>query len=399
MLNKLYNVRFYHGEFLLLITLALFGMDFMLHGIILLILYGVVFCVNNKTLSSRYIGGILAFFFAFVLFYIMSSRFEAAILKNVIAVLVAALIGCKIKGCTAEKICFYIVFIALFMALHAMMNMAYNYSQLGVLAIAERTAYDFWTQDISAATGQASKLTPFIACSFYLIFYNKNTYLRLLSVILLFATVIFDLGLAGRSALVLLLFSIVLSYFIGSMRAKKVSSSAKVLVFVGLAVVALFFAYSIDLFGIQEIFEESSFNQRFNSPSGQDIDEDDRTRRKLIFLSHLLDYPFGGQHLCYDLKVGHAHDLWLDTFDMAGLLPLLLLVGYTLASIYRAYRFYNRPVNPYIATLVLVFFIIMNIQFYLEPIIEGSPKLLIFYCLIDSMVSRYLSQKTLLNFK
>lgn len=376
---------------MLLIALALFGMDFMLHGIIVLILYGLVFCVNNKTISSRYIGGIFAFFFAFILFYIMSPRFEAAILKNIVAIPIAVLVGCKMKGCTPEKICFYIVFIAFFMALHAMLNMAYNYSQLGILAIAERTAYDFWTQDISASTGQASKLTPFIACSFYLIFYNKNMALRILSIILLFATIMFDLGLAGRSALVLLLFSIVLSYLIGTVRAKKAGSSAKVLMFVALAVAALIMAYSINLFGIQEILEESSFNQRFNSPSGQNINEDDRTRRKLIFLSHLFDYPFGGQHLCYDLNVGHAHDLWLDTFDMAGLLPLFLLIGYTISSIFRAYRFYKRPVNPYIATLVLTFFIIMNIQFCLEPIIEGSPKLLIYYCMIDGMISQYLS--------
>lgn len=394
MLSRIKNIEFCRGEFSLLVALALFGMDFMLQGIIILILYGVVFCVRNESVSTRFNTCIFVFCFAFVLFYMLSARFEMAVFKNIVAIPIAVMIGCKVKCCSPEKIVFYLVFIAFAMAFHAMLNMAYNYSQLGIQAIAERTAYDFWTRDISAATGQASKLTPFIACSFYLIFYSGNKLLRLFSIILLFATIMFDLGLAGRSALVLLFFSIVLSFFIGSFRSKKIRSSARVLILFAFVIIGVLVAYSFNLFGIQEILDGSSFNQRFNSPSGQDINEDDRTRRKLLYLSHLLDYPFGGQHLCFDLNIGHAHDLWLDTFDMVGLVPFIILICYTITSFLRSYRFYKMVDDPYIATLVITFFIIMNIQFYLEPIIEGSPKLFIYYCMVDAMIAQYISRRT-----
>ena len=388
------NLKIEKGESLLLVALALFGMDFMLQGIMVLIVYGFYFVMTNKGTSVPGNSTILAFSLLFLLFYMFVPVFELSILKTMVAISLAFLLGSRMKNCTPEKIVFYMVFVAFFMALHAMLNMYYNFSQMGMMAIAERASYDFWTRDISSSTGQASKMTPFLACSFYLIMYNKNKALKYLSIILLLLNVIYNLELGGRSALVLLFFTIILSYLIGSIRAKSAGSSAKFLVILVFFCIAIYFAYEANLFGIQDLFENSSFNQRFNGVSGQDINEDDRTRRKIIYLQNLLTYPFGGQHLCNDLKIGHAHDLWLDTFDMAGLIPLFILLYYTYSSIIRAYRLYKKQtVDPYKATVILTFFVIMNAQFYLEPIIEGSPKLFIYYCLIDAMVSQCLMKQ------
>lgn len=388
------NLKIEKGESILLVAMALFGMDFMLQGIMVLIVFGFYFVMSNKGTSVPGKSTIIAFSLLFLLFYIFVPVFELSILKTMVAIPIAFLIGSRIKNCTPEKIVFYMVFVAFFMALHAMMNMYYNFSQMGIMAIAERVSYDFWTRDISSSTGQASKMTPFLACSFYLIMYNKNKALKYLSIVLLLLNIVYDLELGGRSALVLLFFTIIFSYIIGSIRAKSAGSSAKVLVGLLFFCIVIYFAYEANLLGIKDLFESSSFNQRFNGVSGQDINEDDRTRRKIIYLQNLLTYPFGGQHLCNDLKIGHAHDLWLDTFDMVGLIPFCILLFYTYSSIIRAYRMYKKQaVDPYKATVILTFFVIMNVQFFLEPIIEGSPKLFIYYCLIDAMVSQFLMKQ------
>ena len=387
--NSIFGIKNNSSDVLLYIALALFSIDLMLQGISIIIIFGIWYILSYKVNASIGIGIIIAFCISFSISFLLFCEWDLSIVKNVMALPIAYMLGQRINNLTENKMAVCILLCAFFMAFHAMLNMGYNFSQFGILAMGERASYDIWTSEISSATGQASKLTPFLACVFYLVFYNKNKKLKYFSGILFLFCMLFNLELGGRSAMLLAILGLVSSLFLGIIKQKNTKSSYRVIVFFIVAVFALFFAYEANVFGIQELFENSSFNQRFNSEGGQDITEDDRMRRKIFYIEHLFDYPFGGQNLCYDLNVGHAHDLWLDAFDMAGLIPLILLVIYTFSSLKRAFKYYSSSwSNPYISTLILTLFIILNAQFFLEPIIEGSPKLLILYCLIDGMLTQ-----------
>lgn len=389
-----YILRSYDKNYrLVLIGLALFSIDIALQGIVIFILLGLWYILAVAKTKPKCDWALSLFSTLFLLTFIWSPHFEGSIFKNVIALPIAFMFGASIRYLTPKKITAILLICAIFMSLHAFLNMAYNFKNFGMAAMGMRMSYDFWTGEISSSTGQAAKMTPLIACLFCLIFYNKTILLKITGCIIFILIVLYDLALGGRSALVLIVFGIIISLLLSIKKEHNFKRTSGLIVGLSILIILFTYAYLINAFDIQGIFEESSFNQRFNGAGGQDIREDDRMRRKYIYIANLLTYPFGGQHLCFDEGLGHAHDLWLDSFDMGGLFPFILVVLYSMLSVYRGYKYYKNPnVAPYYGVILFSFTILMNIQFFLEPIIEGSPKLFILYCFIDGMVYRYIRQ-------
>lgn len=388
-----------HKDILLLCVLALFCVDFYLQGIAILIAYSIVYISFTRGKVTCLLS-LLLFAIIFSSTYFCYSNSELSILKNVVALPLAFMLGCKIPSHNSSRITFLIVFCSFFMFMHSFLNFAYNYNQHGISVIGMRVSSDFWTGETSSSTGQATKMTPLIACLFYLIFYRKGLIIKLISILAFILIIIFDLALGGRSALALIALGFVIALIISHYKEKNALIISKLTLMLSLFVGILALAYMTNAFNIQDIFEDSSFNQRFNAPGGQNIEDDDRMQRKGIYLANLLNFPFGGQNLCYKYGIGHAHDLWLDCFDMAGLIPLICIVIYSITSIIRGIRYFKSPTTGSShAVLLLTFILLMNVQFFLEPIIEGSPKLLILYCFVDGMIFRYNKERNLITTK
>ena len=379
-------------DYFLIVILVLFSIDFYLQGILIFLIGAIGYLVFNGNKTIQYSPLLVSFVIFFIFFYIYSDYFEASIVKSVIALPIAFTFGSSISNISPKKISFLLLICAFTMALHAILNMLYNFRLYGIAAIGLRVSSDFWTGEVSLSTGQAAKMVPFLSCVFVLLFYNKNNKLKLFSFITFILLIIYNFALGGRSAIILTVLSIVFSLFLVIMRERDFKLARKLIIILGFTIFVIALLYIFNIFDIQSLFEESSFNHRFNSEGGQDIEEDDRMRRKIIYIVNIFKYPFGGQHLCFDEHIGHAHDLWLDCFDMVGIIPFILIVFYTISSILRAKQYYsNRNVSTYYGVMILSFFLIMNIQFFLEPIIEGSPKLLILYCFIDGLINKYLT--------
>ena len=102
-------------------------------------------------------------------------------------------------------------------------------------------------------------------------------------------------------------------------------------------------------------------------------------------------YPWGGSHLSEEIVGAYAHDLWLDIMDEAGIPAALAILVYTITAFYRILILSrNRKVPKDERIALRSYAIIMCAQFFVEPIWQGSPMLLLFFVLIDGMLTRYI---------
>lgn len=82
-----------------------------------------------------------------------------------------------------------------------------------------------------------------------------------------------------------------------------------------------------------------------------------------------------------------SHTLWLDVLDMQGFLVFAIVCLMTLYS-WQIYLQFCRDKSLCVGIRVVLFsiLIVFNLQFCLEPIIEGSPFLFEIYWLVVCML-------------
>lgn len=149
--------------------------------------------------------------------------------------------------------------------------------------------------------------------------------------------------------------------------------------------------YSTDAFGLRTYIEGSYLFRRMNGEKGfYDLSGNGRFYYKKKYLENAFMYPWGGDHLREEVVGSYAHDLWLDIMDEAGILTALAILVYTITAFYRILMLPRKKNLPQDESVALrSYAIIMCAQFFVEPIWQGSPMLLLFFVLIDGMLSKY----------
>ncbi|MGD6730446.1 MAG: hypothetical protein ACPKMZ_05180 [Pleomorphochaeta sp.] len=101
-------------------------------------------------------------------------------------------------------------------------------------------------------------------------------------------------------------------------------------------------------------------------------------------MTYFTKYLWGGNFISTGQNIGPAHEIWLDTYDYSGIIPYTLIIIYTCSYIIRMFKiFKNKNIYLGIRILSVTFYIVMTIQFGLEPILEGSPILFYLFCFLD----------------
>ena len=269
---------------------------------------------------------------------------------------------------------------------HFILNMLVN------LGRTDRDVIEFWSRKDLSATGQAAFACIMIAVSAAALFSKSGILKKVFAIISLAIIVAYNFILAGRTIFVLIAIALVFAYFFRAYY-HKIRIWKTVLIFV-VIVALLFLLYSIDFLNIKTLFEQSNFYERFFSGDyTQEIDEDSRLEYKLYYIEHFFDHMLGGNKIQNDIVGHHAHDLYLDTYDDAGIFALLAIVAYIIMSLYRAIKCArNRKISFQTKQMILCVVLILNIQFWLEPIIQGMPWLLASYCFIDGALGNLLTK-------
>lgn len=265
---------------------------------------------------------------------------------------------------------------------HYVLNFLTNLGSL------ERNTIDIWTKSVLSATGQASLATMGCAVIGSILFSERSVRQKVVAVVFAILIVSYNLILAGRTLLYMLALSILIAYLYTSVARKK--NIINILLTVGIIAALIVFAYNMNMFNIRTMIETSNLYQRMLSKNGLGIAGDLRFDYKLFYLKRLLDYPFGGNHIRAEC-LHYAHDLYLDSYDEYGVVALVAIVFYILSSLIRLAKFLRNPnAHFHVKLLVLCTSALLNIQFWLEPIMDGMPFLFVAYCMVDGALSRYL---------
>lgn len=276
-----------------------------------------------------------------------------------------------------------------------------TWAHLGLNAITSvgsqsRNTVDIWTQEVRAATGQAGLGIIMLGLTIAVLFSETRRWAKLAALVALGVIMWYNLVLAGRTLIVVAAITAAMALIYRFCANSK--GKLKLLLTVLFVVALILILYANDSFGLRTAVEESNLYQRFTGKYAQDVSETGRTERKLAYLPYLFDYPFGGGKI-HVLAGGYAHDLYLDTYDEAGVFALLAVVVFVVQSVVVAFRMLRSQRFSFnTKMLVLCLFLCFHMEFIVEPILAGLDWLLAFYCMIyGAMTSMVDSQQEVVN--
>lgn len=262
---------------------------------------------------------------------------------------------------------------------HYFLNMVTN------LEATDRNTVDFWSDSVLSATGQACLACMAVGVIAATLFSSVRLKWKLLAGALCVLILGYNLVLAGRTLLVLLVILLVVAFVHRGIERR--SRFWKTLLMGALVLTAVVLAYRADVLGARSAFEESNLYQRFFGKNTSQLLNSGRMIRKKMYLQYFWDYPLGGSNILR-MTGEYSHDLYLDTYDQAGILALLSIAAYILASLGRLWKALRNPVIGFpLKQLLLCMYVAMNIQFWMEPILLGVPWLLASYCMMDGMTA------------
>lgn len=260
-------------------------------------------------------------------------------------------------------------------------------SNIGVEDITRNTV-DFWTKQTLGATGQSALACMGLALAIACLFCDSGKKAKVGAWIAIIVVLAYNFILAGRTLLVMMLSLILVAF----LYRRKMENTGKFrqLLLVALAIAFVIALVRFDFLGIGTYWESTPLHDRFFADEGSiDISEDGRIERKLFYLQHMFEYPFGGAHL--SKEIGYAHDVFLDTYDHFGLFALFAIVVFMIHTVVHLVRCIKDNTLPFaLRQIVLCVYVAMYIEFMIEPILFGTPWLFASFCLIDGYLSRVL---------
>lgn len=297
-------------------------------------------------------------------------------------------IGSNIKKTDEESVKKLIYLIALGMFVHLVLNFGMDIYMKGVKVFDKFTFYDIWTRDVIAPTITSVHYTIPLAIFYYVAFYEKNKKIRYLYFVLLVIIMIYDISLGRRTPIMMFGISVVVALFLDLFVFKEKKRIPRPIIVITLcffAVVLFLMAIiKFDLFGLRNSLESITIIYKFVL-YGLDAE------RLEIFINAVKLAPYhlwGGQGISAAMDIA-VHDLWMDTYDYAGIVPFVFLVIYTVIYIKNCLSlFKSRKLGGSYKLMIITFFICTGVQMMIEPIMTSSTIFLICTMLIGTVFEK-----------
>lgn len=355
------------------VLLFLFATNFLHFGYLLL---PIVCCIllidnkfsfkvnNNKIFILLCLFGLSFFVFSYKLgFYSLIGLFFP----------IAYYIGSNIKTINEKNIKSLIYILMFGMCTHVLLNFGYELIERGIETFTRNSHLDFWIMDEVPTTQTSVNYIFLLALTYYMFAYEKNIKIKRVYSIVFILLMLYEIGLARRTTVLMLIISLFISFIFD----KKVNNGNNELIKKILLIMVI-----ISLFGF--IYFKFLYNPWANRKSLQIFNKfffaGLSSNRIGIFIEAIKIAPqhlWGGQEIStlFDINV---HDLWMDTYDYAGIMPYVLLITYSIYCLINIIKVLkNKELTKSYKLLIFVLFVCITIQMFLEPIITGSPIFLL----------------------
>ena len=367
---------------LFLVAINFFHYGQLLLPIICLILFldnKLKFKVNNlKTFILLCLFGITFFVFSYKLGFFSVMGF---------CLPMAYYIGSNIKNPNEENIKKIIYIFAFGMITHVLLNMGYTYVVLGNDMLTTQGHYDIWLGTKVADTATAVNYVFIIGMIYYSIFYEKCKTLKLITALLFIVALIYDMFLGRRTPILMFILSfglVMIIDFVFFHVSKK--NIIKILVlFITVVVLACLLLYvyckCLDTRG-RMLVNYSALINKFKK-------EGLSSGRLEVFIESIKlapSYLWGGQKISEIINI-RPHDLLMDIYDYAGIIPFILMFIY-LINIINVFRkaLKKKEFTNEIKVLVISLFLTITMQFCLEPIMTGSSNFLMIVIIFAAVI-------------
>lgn len=294
-------------------------------------------------------------------------------------------IGSNILNVNENNIKKVIYIIICGMITHYLLNFVYEIYRFGwYKAITKSTRYDIWLQDEFVPTGTATNAVIILAMFYYLMVYENNRKIKMFNIVLFALTVFYTIILRRRIQIGLLLIVFVFSIIIDNLFINKENyKKLKYLLFV---IVLLIFVFSIlYLLDIANFKRWIDINSIFAYIGKNGLN----SGRLSIFINgfkYLNKYPFGGQHISSIVGMPF-HDLLLNIYDYAGIIPTLFMICYLVMIVINIIKIIkSSTISSEFKLLIVEIVLGYTIMCFMEPLMTGSSLFLIVGILIEACV-------------
>lgn len=374
------------------VLLFLMAANFLHYGYLLLPIICLILFIDNKCKFKVHNIKIFILLCLFGLsFFIFSYKLGFYSLIGMFLPM-AYYIGSNIKNVNENKIIKLIYLLAIGMTAHILLNFGYDYFIEGAKIFSNKKHYDFWVMDFGSPTQTAVNYVFIVSILYYVFVYENNKKIRCLIIVLFIVCIVYELALARRTPILLAGISFIMCPAIDKLVLK--NRNKRVNTFIAVEIVSILIMLGIGVYYINNYYnpwvsgESISIINRllsYNFDSG-------RTEIVLNAIKIAPQHLWGGQEIStlFDLNI---HELWLDTFDYAGIIPYILLIIYSIYCLFKMIEtFKNNNLSKSFRLLMFALFICITIQMFLEPVITGSAVFLlstiIIFTAVDSLNSK-----------
>lgn len=258
------------------------------------------------------------------------------------------------------------------------------------VSILDRNIPDFWTGNQVLATGMSSFLLYNLTLPGIILLNRKAFNIKIIIILsAVFVTsllCIFRLGsrtgiaVAGISLVIAITYAFVKQSLIQNIR------------FITLLVVLAILAYKFVPFDMDADYL-SILGERLKSENTSSASSaGGRTELWENAFSKMFENPLGWKSEEY------AHNLWLDTAKVVGIIPALFLFLFTLTNTLTAVKFsFDKNNEIELCVFFVLFTLVSMLLFFVEPIFEGSPFVFTFYCLVQGVQKQLWVSKKILH--
>lgn len=284
-----------------------------------------------------------------------------------------------------SKTLFVILFyIASIFSISAVISVFLNFRE-GGFAQLDRTIPMFWNDQPTSATIMGGFLTLNMCIPAILIAGHRQISIlnKIIAALLFVISLICAIRLGSRTQLVIFLFTSIVSVLYIFPR-QTYKQNMYLLFFLGVCIAFILRNVSFDL----NADWLTTFAGRMSGGVGEVTSGGGRTERWIKSFEYLFSHPLGWEAK----EFGYSHNMWLDVLRAGGIIPFLLLIIYTVKSIFQIKKavLLNQK-NNLINGQILFYGIAFLLLFMVEPIFEGLFSLFVVFCLYKGIVNKYYS--------
>lgn len=270
-----------------------------------------------------------------------------------------------------------IVAIAVGFFIHAMLNYMININSLN------RNTIDFWTKEMSSATLQATMLTMILSLEYWGVFYTKKIWLKVIFIIFLILAILYISIIGSRTPLAIAIIVFLANLIIDGIYNKRIRKTMKIFGIVVIVIMIAIVTINSNEY-IRESIKESNIIKRFLDEATIESDLS-RLKSQILGIGLVIEHPMGTDETIEDLK--YVHNMWLDVGKEVGILPCILLIIYTINTIKSLICIIKgNNVSHGYKILIGSLYMGININFLLEPIIQGIPFLFVIFIIINGLI-------------